>query len=28
VEPAFDHNFGRGHEQSVGVSGGLLIAIP
>ena len=28
VEPAYDYNFGRGHEQSLGVSGGLLIAIP
>lgn len=27
LEPAFDHNFGRGHEQSAGISGGLLIAI-
>ncbi len=27
-EPGYDHNFGSGHEQSVGVSGGLLIAIP
>jgi hypothetical protein len=28
LEPGFDHNFGRGHEQSGGISGGLLIAIP
>jgi hypothetical protein len=28
LEPGFEHNFGRGHEQSVGISGGLLIAIP
>ena len=28
VEPEYEHNFGPGHEQSVGVSGGLLIAIP
>lgn len=28
LEPAYDYNFGRGHEQSLGVSGGLLIAIP
>lgn len=28
LEPAFDYNFGRGHERSLGVSGGLLIAIP
>ena len=27
VEPGYEYNFGRGHEQSVGVSGGLLIAI-
>ncbi len=27
VEPSYDYNFGRGHEQSLGVSGGLLIAI-
>mgnify|MGYP001344917071 CR=1 FL=1 len=28
VEPAYEYNFGRGHEQSLGVSAGLLIAIP
>lgn len=28
LEPAFDHGFGRGHENSIGASGGLLIAIP
>ena len=28
LEPAYDYNFGRGHEQSIGISGGLLIAIP
>ncbi len=28
VEPAFDYNFGRGHEKSLGVTAGLLIAIP
>ncbi len=28
VEPGYDYSFGRGHEQSLGVSGGLLIAIP
>jgi hypothetical protein len=28
LEPAYDYSFGRGHEQSIGVSGGLLIAIP
>jgi len=27
VEPAYDYSFGRGHEQSVGMSAGLLIAI-
>jgi hypothetical protein len=27
LEPSYDYNFGRGHEQSVGISGGLLIAI-
>ena len=28
IEPGFEYNFGRGHERSVGISGGLLIAIP
>jgi len=28
VEPGYEFNFGRGHEQSIGISGGLLIAIP
>jgi hypothetical protein len=28
VEPAYEYKFGRGREQSLGVSGGLLIAIP
>jgi hypothetical protein len=28
LEPGFDYNFGRGHERSVGISAGLLIAIP
>ena len=28
VEPSYDYSFGRGHDQSVGISGGLLIAIP
>ncbi len=28
LEPAYDYNFGRGHEQSFGISAGLLIAIP
>lgn len=27
LEPAYDYNFGHGHEQSIGISGGLLIAI-
>jgi len=26
LEPAYEYNFARGHEQSLGVSGGLLIA--
>jgi hypothetical protein len=28
IEPGYDQNFGRGHERSIGISGGLLIAIP
>jgi hypothetical protein len=28
IEPGYDYNFGRGHEQSLGINGGLLIAIP
>jgi hypothetical protein len=28
LEPVYDYSFGRGHEQSLGISGGLLIAIP
>ena len=28
VEPSYDYKFGPGHEHSLGVSGGLLIAIP
>jgi len=28
LEPTYDYSFGRGHERSLGVSGGLLIAIP
>jgi hypothetical protein len=28
IEPSYDYNFGRGHEQSLGISVGLLIAIP
>ena len=27
LEPAYEYNFGRGHEQALGVTGGLLIAI-
>ena len=27
LEPGYEYNFARGHEQSVGLSGGLLIAI-
>ncbi|HEX3942582.1 MAG TPA: hypothetical protein VHW69_00705 [Rhizomicrobium sp.] len=28
LEPDYDYNFGREHEQSFGISAGLLIAIP
>jgi hypothetical protein len=28
LEPGYDYNFARGHEQSLGITGGLLIAIP
>jgi hypothetical protein len=28
LEPGYDYNFARGHEQSFGISAGLLIAIP
>jgi hypothetical protein len=28
LEPSYEYNFGRGHEQALGISGGLLIAIP
>jgi hypothetical protein len=28
IEPGYEYNFGRGHEQSLGLTGGLLIAIP
>ena len=28
LEPGYEYSFGRGHERSVGASGGLLIAIP
>lgn len=27
LEPGYEYGFGRGHEQSVGLSGGLLIAV-
>ena len=27
LEPAYDYGFGHGHEQSIGINGGLLIAI-
>jgi hypothetical protein len=27
LEPAYDYDFGRGHDQSIGVAGGLLIGI-
>ena len=26
LEPGFDYNFGGGHERSIGISVGLLIA--
>jgi hypothetical protein len=28
LEPAYDCNFARGHERSIGLSAGLLISIP
>jgi hypothetical protein len=28
LEPAYDYSFTRGHQQSIGMSGGLLIGIP
>jgi hypothetical protein len=28
LEPAYEYDFGRGHERSIGITGGLLIAIP
>jgi hypothetical protein len=28
LEPGYEYNFGVGHERSVGISAGLLIAIP
>jgi hypothetical protein len=27
IEPGYEYNFGRGHEQSLGITAGLLIAI-
>jgi hypothetical protein len=27
VEPGYEYNFARGHDRSIGISGGLLIAI-
>jgi hypothetical protein len=28
LEPAYEYGFGQGHEQSLGISGGLLVTIP
>jgi hypothetical protein len=28
LEPSYEYNFGRGREQSLGITGGLLISIP
>jgi len=28
VEPGYDYSFSRGHERSLGMTGGILIAIP
>jgi hypothetical protein len=28
LEPGYEYNFAKGHEQSMGITGGLLIAIP
>ena len=28
LEPGYDYDFARGHDRSVGISGGLLVAIP
>lgn len=28
LEPAYDYSFAGGHQQSIGMSGGLLISIP
>jgi hypothetical protein len=27
LEPAYDYSFARGHQQSIGISAGLLIGI-
>lgn len=28
LEPTYEYNFAHGHEQSIGITGGLLISIP
>jgi hypothetical protein len=28
IEPAYDYSFARGHQKSIGMSGGLLIGVP
>src|SRR5215469_8321918 len=28
LEPTYEYNFRRGHEQSLGITGGLLISLP
>jgi hypothetical protein len=28
IEPGYDYSFGRGHGRSLGITGGLLIAVP
>jgi hypothetical protein len=28
LEPAYEYGFGKAHDQSLGISGGLLVAIP
>jgi hypothetical protein len=28
LEPSYEYNFAHGHEQSIGITGGLLISIP
>jgi hypothetical protein len=27
LEPGYEYSFARGHERSIGISGGLLVAI-